>query len=171
MKGIRPRTIFHQALCLATISAIMLTSAQRVSAGSKVPFEASFTTEFSATVAPPFLLVTVNGEGQASHLGRTDAATTDQRISLATEHGTATYTLTGANGDTVIVRMDLDTTSPSQTAVTFEGPYVVVGGTGRFAGASGGGSVSGSASFNGPSSGVGEFTMSGTISSPGSLKK
>jgi hypothetical protein len=54
--------------------------------------------------------------------------------------------------------------------VTFEGTYEVTGGTGRFAGATGSGMLIGSAVFTGPNNGVGSFTVTGTISSPGSLK-
>ena len=51
-------------------------------------------------------------------------------------------------------------------SVIFKGTYTVVGGTGRFAGASGSGSLEGNATFTSPAGGVGEFTLSGTISSP-----
>jgi hypothetical protein len=48
--------------------------------------------------------------------------------------------------------------------VTFEGTYVVTGGTGRFAGVTGIGSASGSATFTGMSNGFGSFAVDGTIS-------
>jgi hypothetical protein len=40
----------------------------------------------------------------------------------------------------------------------------VTGGTGRFAGATGRGTMAGTAMFLGPDGGVGTFTLSGTIS-------
>jgi hypothetical protein len=51
--------------------------------------------------------------------------------------------------------------------VTFSGTYNVIGGTGRFAGATGQGAVTGSAQFTGEGIGVGDFALDGTISSPG----
>jgi hypothetical protein len=54
--------------------------------------------------------------------------------------------------------------------VTFEGTYVVTGGTGRFAGAAGSGSLEGSAIFLDESSAVGFFSVTGMISPPGTLK-
>jgi len=141
---------------------------QPVSAGGFVPFHASFTTEFSSSAAFPLVHVTVQGEGQALHMGRTEASTTNQVVNLITGVGTATYTLTAANGNVVRVEMTLHTEFPSPTSVTFSGPYEVTGGTGRFSGASGSGTVDGIANFTSASDGVGEFTMDGTISSVGS---
>src|SRR5688572_19379907 len=138
-----------------------------VSAKDTVPFRASFTTAFSSALAFPLIHVTVDGEGQASHMGRTRASTTNQIVNLLAGTGTATYTLTAANGDTVIVDMTVTTEFPSATHVTFAGPYVVIGGTGRFAGATGSGWISGSATFTGPSDGVGAFALDGVISSRG----
>ena len=79
------------------------------------------------------------------------------------------YTLTGANGDTVILAMVFQATS-IPGGVTFEGTYIVSGGTGRFAGAAGSGTLEGSAVFFDESTGAGFFSVVGMISSPGSLK-
>lgn len=135
-----------------------------MSAARTVPFRASFTTEFTSSVAFPFVYVTVNGEGQALHLGRTQAATTNQTVNLITGAGTATYTLTAANGDTLVIDMTVHTDFPSPTLATFAGSFTIVGGTGRFADASGSGSIDGSASFTGPTNGIGEFSLDGVIS-------
>ena len=82
---------------------------------------------------------------------------------------TATYTLTGANGDTVILAMIFQATE-IPGGVTFEGTYVVTGGTGRFAGTAGTGTLEGSAVFFDESTGAGFFFVLGMISSPGSPK-
>ena len=82
---------------------------------------------------------------------------------------TATYTLTGANGDTVVLAMTFQTTFLSATNVTFAGSYLVTEGTGRFVGAEGGGSLSGSGTFQTETSGIGEFSITGTISPPAGL--
>jgi hypothetical protein len=128
------------------------------------PFRASFTTEFSSTAAFPLVHVTVTGEGQALHMGRTEASTTNQVVNLITGAGTATYTLTAANGDTLVVDMTVSTQFPSPTQITFAGSFSVTGGTGRFTGATGSGSIEGSATFTSQSDGVGEFSLDGEIS-------
>ena len=48
---------------------------------------------------------------------------------------TATSTLTAANGDTIVLALEFQTTFVSEAEVTFAGSYTVAGGTGRFAGA------------------------------------
>ncbi len=152
--------------CLALLAVLLLAIAPRpvsARAAHEVPFRASFTTEFESVVAFPFATIAVIGEGHALHMGATTADTTDQTVNLLTGEGTATYTLTAANGDTVVLAIEFVTTfQPS--GVTFEGSYVVTGGTGRFAGATGSGSASGSATFTGPSNGFGSFSVNGTIS-------
>ena len=92
--------------------------------------------------------------------------TSDQLINLADGTGTATYTLTAADGDTVVVAISAHNTN-IPGGVMFQGDYIVTGGTGRFDGATGSGFLAGSAFNTGPNTGVGSFTLAGTISSPG----
>ena len=111
----------------------------------------------------PFLHVFVTGQGNASHLGTTTAVSTDQLVNVIDGSATATYTLTGANGDTVILTMIFQATeTPGE--VTFEGTYVVTGGTGRFAGAAGTGTLEGSAVFFDESTRAGFFFRCGARS-------
>ncbi len=154
----------------ASLILLLLTVAPSfVLAGKQVPFKASYTTQFQSVVAFPIVTLSITGEGQASHLGRSTAATTNQAVNLITGAATATYTLTAANGDTVVLELVFGTTNVPG-GVTFHGSYTVAGGTGRFAGASGSGSLNGSATFTGPIDGFGAFSVEGTISSPGGAK-
>jgi hypothetical protein len=154
-------------LLLACFTAVFISAPIPAIAAGQVPFNASFTTEATMEFVPPFYLrVFVTGEGNASHMGRTSAVTTDQLINLQDGTGTATYTLTAANGDTLVVAISALTTN-IPGGVMFEGDYTVTGGTGRFEGATGSGSLAGSALFTGPNTGVGSFTLVGTISSRG----
>jgi hypothetical protein len=73
--------------------------------------------------------------GQATHLGRYDAIAEIAFQPDGSNLGTAT--LTGANGDSVTMTLH-DVFDP--VTETFVGEYVITGGTGRFAGASGSGS-------------------------------
>jgi hypothetical protein len=163
-----PRRIMCLALSLMAMAALALTT-QPARADKQVPFRAAFTTEFESVVIPPIAHITVIGEGKGTHLGKATAVTTDQEVNLITGQTSATYTLTAANGDTVVLEMEFETTF-LPTGVTFAGTYAVTEGTGRFAGATGSGTLIGSAAFTGPSNGVGSFVVAGTISSPGSLK-
>jgi hypothetical protein len=165
-------TLTVKSLCRVFCVGLLVggTAAAPVSARPKgqVPFTASFDTQFQINSPPPILHLTVQGEGRASHMGSSETFTNNQVVNVMTGASTATYTVIAANGDTVVFD-DVFTTAPTSDGVTFAGTYTIVGGTGRFAGATGSGSVTGSAQFTGPDVGVGEFTFVGTISSPGSL--
>ena len=141
-------------------------------ATDQVPFKASFATEFETSPGSNSCLlnVTHTGVGKATHLGRSTEVTTDQVANLCTGALTATSVYTAANGDTVASQITGRLTSMIGNTVTFAGTYTITGGTGRFEGATGAGTFSGSAVFTGPSSGIGSFALTGTISSPGSLK-
>jgi hypothetical protein len=165
---VSPRHIVCLALSLIAMAALAFRT-QPAQADKEVPFRAAFITEFESVVIPPIVRIQVIGEGKATHLGKATAVTTDQEVNLITGQTSATYTLTAANGDTVVLEMEFETTF-LPGGVTFTGTYTVTEGTGRFAGATGSGTLIGSAAFTGPSNGVGSFTVAGTISSPGSLK-
>ena len=133
-----------------------------------MPFRAAFSTEVEIEFVYPFFYISVTGQGNASHLGATTAVTDNQIVNVnTTACATATYTLTGANGDTVVLEMIFQTTFLPNNAVTFEGTYTVTGGTGRFYGATGSGDLAGSAFVTGPNTAIGSFSVAGTISSPG----
>jgi hypothetical protein len=163
-----PRRIMCLALSLIAMTVVALKS-QAAQVDKEVPFRAAFTTEFESVVTGPIAHISVIGEGKATHLGKATAVTTNQMVNFATGVSTATYTFTAANGDTVVLEMQF-VTIPVLGGVTFEGTYTVTEGTGRFAEATGSGTLIGSAAFTGPSNGVGSFTVAGTISSIGSLK-
>jgi hypothetical protein len=148
---------------LVLLSALMLTLSARGARAADAPLRAQFATQFESVVEFPLVHIAVGGSGQCLHMGRTGAASADQTVDLITGAGTATYTLTGANGDTVVLSIEFATVfTPS--GVIFGGTYTVTGGTGRFTGATGSGSASGAAVFTGPTGGVGSFAIDGTIS-------
>ena len=160
------RGIFLTLLMLACLGATFLSAPIAVVAGDQVPFRGSFSTTHQDLFQFPFVYVTVEGQGNVSHMGQTSAFTDDQVVDLITGSATATYTLTAANRDTVVLGMSFQVTQVPG-GVTFAGDYTVTGGTGRFYGATGGGVLAGSAIFTGPNNGVGSFSVAGTISSPG----
>ena len=154
-------------LLLACFAAVFVSAPTSASARDQVPFRAAFRTEVQIEFVYPFFYISVTGQGNASHLGATSAVTDNQIVNVNTGMATATYTLTGANGDTVVLEMIFQTTFLPNNAVTFEGTYTVTGSTGRFYGATGSGDLAGSAFVTGPNTGIGSFSVAGTISSPG----
>jgi hypothetical protein len=71
----------------------------------KEPYGSGFIGFTSVLVPPSFLYISVTGQGNASHLGATSAVTDNQIVNVDTGSATATYTVTGASGDTVVLEM------------------------------------------------------------------
>jgi hypothetical protein len=160
----------HFSLGLLLITAVVLAFAPPAArASGEKPFHANFITQVESFVEYPFLHVRVNSRGQATYMGRTTAFTDDQLVSLIDGSATATYTLTGVNGDTLILAMTFQSTEVTG-GVTFAGSYTVAGGTGRFERATGSGLLAGGALFLDETNGIGAFSVVGTISVGGILK-
>ena len=147
-------TGFLIPLLLACFAAVIVLAPTPASARDQVPFRAGFSTQVEIEFVYPFFYISVTGQGNASHLGATTAVTDNQVVNVIDGSATATYTLTGANGDTVVLEMIFQTTFLPNNAVTFEGSYTVTGGTGRFNGVTGAGVLAGSAIVTGPNTGV-----------------
>lgn len=124
----------------AATAAPVQTQAQ---SGTQLPFRGSYTGETTGTVncpptCPPTLL-TVSGThtGEATQLGRFTAASVDE-VSLATTASTGTFTFTAANGDQLLTETtgsEDEFIPPNISRVTLIA--TIVGGTGRFAAATG----------------------------------
>lgn len=153
-------------VCLLVTAAILFGLPEKAAAKEEAPFKARFVTEVSATPAPPLLYLEITGEGQASHMGRTFTYTDNQVVNLITGAATATYTLVAANGDKVVVAIELQANFVAD-GVTFAGTYVVTGGTGRFSGATGSGALHGAAVPTSATAHIGWFEMAGSLTSPG----
>jgi hypothetical protein len=127
-----------------TMAAPVLGIASPAGAGPKgVPFKGSVSCTVSGSV-----FTSEAGTGNASHLGK---------ISYSTSTGILTFdeTLTAANGDTLTLR-DVRTVVSGTEA---SGTWTVIGGTGRFAGATG----SGTSDSIRPGDGTCTQTWSGSI--------
>lgn len=163
----RRRHLPTLALLIVTVT-LLAFAPQQARAGGEKPFHANFITQFQTVVEFPVIHVTVNSRGQATFMGRTTAATNDQLINLIDGSGSATYTLTGKNGDTLILALvfPVGGTINVDGGVTFSGTYTIAGGTGQFNGASGSGLFAGSGLFLSETDGIGGFQVVGTISLP-----
>ena len=149
------------ALAIAAVGAWAADDAHRV------PFAASLDTQElvypGGDCAPAGTGVTT-GQGNASHLGRVTLAASDcfapGRASFSFDHGR--LALTAANGDLLYGRYSgsLLPTSAVSPVFTIKGTFVIDGGTGRFAGATGDGVLSGSIDVQ---TGTGHYDATGAI--------
>jgi len=143
---------------------IVVTAFPAAFASTSVPFNGHGTGTFTDT-SPTTVLIT--GTGHYDHLGFTTLRF-PSTITGAAECGGFTAveqdTYTGANGDSVLLTVH-DTICPTSTPNAFQlnGSFTVTGGTGRFADASGSGTVHASVTFTSATSGTFSGTQIGTI--------
>jgi hypothetical protein len=142
-----------------------------------VPLKGSYTWEVVPSPDPTqcFMHTVLQGSGQGTHVGHFDIqqshcfAYPPSLPTLETVDGHAT--ITAANGDQLEFTYEGDFTHlfgpEGPIAVHIEGEIEVVGGTGRFEGATGSGTYLGSAPY--PVT-AGSMTFEGVISSVGSIK-
>jgi hypothetical protein len=118
-------------------TSMLLASTQTQRSATRLPFRGSFTAADQGVVAPPNLLIQGTGEGTGTHLGRFTVSITEV-VNLATASGTGTFDLTAANGDQLFATTaggEDQFTPPNVSHVTLVA--TIVGGTGRFASATG----------------------------------
>ena len=101
--SVSPRYLPSLALLFATLTLLAI-APHSARAVNGIPFPANFITQVTTTLEFP-IHVTVDGRGQATHIGKTNASTTDQIVNLIDGSGSATYTLTAANGDTLVLAL------------------------------------------------------------------
>jgi hypothetical protein len=152
------------SLVLAVLAVLGLTGP--AAAGEQVPFKGSL--EGVVTIAPltpPFLSVLVDATGNATQLGQFTLAI-PHIVNRANGTAIGSYHFVAANGDTLSADFTGQATPTATPGVLYiEETATITGGTGRFAGATGGfiserlfDTIAGTT--------IGSFE--GTISSPGS---
>jgi hypothetical protein len=120
---------------LAAVLAALTLSGPATAAGKQVPFKGQSSGVVTAVGFDPVAGIAytlVEGEGEATHLGRF-TVTGDVAVDVATGIPQGTWTLTAANGDMLFLEMGghgIDETHGF-------GAFTIVGGTGRFEGATG----------------------------------
>ena len=148
---------------------VLLGLVRSAAAGPQVPFQGTITAS-EVSVITSFPLVTYNWKfsGQATHFGRCTGVF-QATINVLTTARATSITLTAPNGDSISGIYNWDSApSGKLNIVTVTTTFRITGGTGRFAGASGGGS--GTGQFN-TVTGMGTGVFNGTVSSPGANKK
>jgi hypothetical protein len=120
---------------LAVLAALTL-SAPALAAAKQVPFKARSSGVATTTGFDPVAMIAstrVEGQGQATYLGQF-TATAVAEVDVVTGNAHGSWTLTAANGDQLFLTF---TAVPSSDSTHGIGTFTIVGGTGRFAGATG----------------------------------
>ena len=158
----------RRAGLLLTVLAALVLPIQAL-AGEQVPLKGwdrgSFTLQENGC-DPGVFRVVIDDAGKATHVGAY-AYHADECFDGATGAFAGMFTITAANGDTISGTYEGTVVAVVGDLGFYEQDAVVTGGTGRFAGASGGFHLSGIANLN-PASLESSQWISGTVSSPGS---
>lgn len=122
---------------LALAVAVVFVPVGPMPAGDLLPFHGYLEGDVTRTPAPPFVNVEIDAEGTATHLGRFDLDV-PHVVNPATRTAVGQYRFVAANGD----RLNADFTGQSTpvagtTFLFIEEHATFVGGTGRFARATG----------------------------------
>jgi hypothetical protein len=132
---------YRSVASLVMVVVVVLGLAGPVAAGEQVPLEGSLEGTFTRTpvLGTPFVDIELTGWGQATQLGQ---FTLDMPhrvdFSKPPPKGAGAFTLTAANGDTVFGTVSGEATPTDVPGVIYGvETMIILGGTGRFAGASG----------------------------------
>jgi hypothetical protein len=162
------RRLLKVAGLLAALAAMTLPA--QALAGEQVPLKGhdsgGFTLAANGCGAGVFAVV-VDDEGQATHTGAY-AYHSNECFNPATGHFSGTFTITAANGDTLTGTYAGTVVGAAGDLAFYEQDNVITDGGGRFAGASGEFHLSGIANLATLES---SQKISGTVSSPGSVKE
>ncbi len=126
------------AASLALVVVVILGLTRPVAAGEQVPFKGSFEGNVTHTpVDAQTDSVLVEATGNATQLGHF-ALAIPHFVNRPTHAAVGTYEFTAANGDTVIAQFTGIATPTDVPGVLYiEETATIIGGTGRFAGATG----------------------------------
>jgi hypothetical protein len=165
-------TRHYSAARLVIAFLALLALARPAAARDQVPFKGSV----EATVVertfipgnPPHVFIRLEGTGHASHLGQFTFIA-PHFINPATGAVQGTYEFTAANGDMLFADFTAHATPiAGTTLMVVEDSATITGGTGRFAGATGGFTAE---RVVDTAAGTTEGSFEGTVSSVGSAKR
>ena len=161
---------------LAAVLMAAFVASGAIAEPKSTPFAAKLTLTESVmfTGTPPcFAIGSLQAAGNATHLGKVTATSHDcinpnpqdpNSFSFASLGvGPAGLVFIAANGDVLFVTYSGTLTAQPPGPHLINGHFIITGGTGRFVGATGGGSLSGYESISQTFSGVGEIEAIGTI--------
>ncbi len=158
-----PTSLSSASLSIASSEATA-TGAGVLSNNQEVPFKGRL--EGTATITPgtpPFLSVSIEGTGNATHLGRFTVEI-PHVVNTTNRTSTGTYEFTAANGDTLTAGFTGQATLTAPGVLSIVETATITGGTGRFADATGSFTVE--RLFN-QVTGLTTGSFGGAITSPG----
>lgn len=158
-----PTSLSSASLSIASSEA-NATGAGVLSNNQHVPFKGKL--EGTATITPgtpPFLSVSIEGTGNATHLGRFTVEI-PHVVNTTNRTSTGTYEFTAANGNTLTAAFTGQATLTAPGVLSIVETATITGGTGRFADATG--SFTAERLFN-QVTGLTTGSFDGTISSTG----
>ena len=164
---------------LGTFGLMALASAA-IAAPQSRPFKAKLTVTESIQftgAAPCFAIGSIQAIGTATHLGKVTVSSHDcinpqgvfdpsapNSFSFAsTGAGSTGLVFTAANGDSLFAAHSGTLTAQSSGPHRITGQFIITGGTGRFVGATGGGTMTGYEDISQIVSGHGEIDVAGVI--------
>jgi hypothetical protein len=164
----RPSTILSIALTIALAgcagdmptASVAPSHADRLIAGTARPWTGGCDVNAQITGPTTFLIA---GTCEVAHLGRTSVVT-QETIDWATGAFTNTSTYTAANGDRLYTTGSGVALFGADGTGAATGTWTAVGGTGRFADASGSAAYAESLRITGPASAAGSYTLDGLLS-------
>ena len=159
------RLVSLRRIALALAAFAVLSLAGPVAAGEQVPFKGSLEGDVTVTpLTPPYVQVDVDATGNATHLGQF-SLDIPHKVNRSNMTAIGSYEFTAANGDTVFAAFTgLATPTAIPGVLYIEETAVILGGTGRFAGATGSFTVE---RLYDTIAGTTIGSFEGTISSPG----
>jgi hypothetical protein len=163
----RPTRATATRVGLLLVVATALALPVQAAASAQVPLKGSDSGSFTLTAdgcGAGVFAVTVDDTGQATQLGAY-AYHSNECFNPATGEFSGSFTMTAANGDTITGTYEGTVVSVVGDLGYYEQDNAIAGGTGRFAGATGGFHLSGIANLATLAS---SQQLSGTVSSPGS---
>jgi len=143
------------------IAAMLLTAALAgpTAAAQQVPFKGSVQNVESFDLQFPTLFVDAIGTGEATHLGRF-TVTYEVEVNLLTNTSIGSAHFVAANGDSVFTEFTGEGTADPEVVLEM---YTIIGGTGRFAGATGSFTLVRHLTLVSPVAGTSEASIDGTI--------
>ncbi len=134
--------MFRRSFTMCLVFAVLSAAATMkiASAGDQVPFSGKLEGAYTRTGVYPKFHIEPKGIGNATHLGRFQFEIPhDVDVSLTPAGGTGTFVFKAANGDTVFGTFSTSATPvPGMPGFIYAiEPMTILGGTGRFANATG----------------------------------
>jgi hypothetical protein len=126
----------YPAVCLALAVLATLGLTGPAAAQQPLPFHGSFEGDVTRIPVPPVVLVDIEAEGVATHLGRF-TLDVPHIVDPVTRMGVGFYNFTAANGDTLTAHFTGQATPMGTNYLYIKEAATITGGTGRFAGANG----------------------------------